>query len=522
MTQAFDTAFNAALDRLHTHRVILGGEERLCNADTFKEVCDELVKKHGGIPRCEPIETEPVPAAVSAQTGVRLVQQGLGSNVNLDAIRMGDMDTVGRDRSAADQAAAIAAGFSPASPIFARGSRATGMREHRNEFEALPKTGLAMRQLEETVVAEERADTTRQVQGIRMNSKGFLLVDVNRDDVPPTHFSVSRRALPALASRIGMPPGAGSYLRDIRPEVRAININRWCAEDVPALDAASLVDRVRQGEGPAPSAIVLRTRKSGGNREVFGVVSEGYGAIDADKIARSVAKVTGDDTRCHVKYDGFRTQVDVLWFSNVVPEHAVAGEYFKAGVRVRTDDTGGGSVRVSAMIWQNLCLNFVIIDEAAQETARITHVGDPDKLAARFEAAFKQAQDRLVHFRKAWGYAVEDVVDAHECQRIEDVVTGYYNAIIERELVPLPKRGRDQVVGDLLSMWSKDDSGARFNPDGSPRLVTRAAIVNGITRYAHEVNQDPFAQHELEAAAGRLLFGKKGAPPAALPFLPME
>jgi hypothetical protein len=99
------------------------------------------------------------------------------------------------------------------------------------------------------------------------------------------------------------------------------------------------------------------------------------------------------------------------------------------------------------------------------------------------------------------------------------VLPGIFNGMIEQQLVPVQRGRREETVRDLMRMWGKDESAATLDREGK---LTRAAVVNAVTRYAHEVNHDSFAQHELESAAGAMLYGAKGKPPVALPFLPME
>jgi hypothetical protein len=52
-----------------------------------------------------------------------------------------------------------------------------------------------------------------------------------------------------------------------------------------------------------------------------------------------------------------------------------------------------------------------------------------------------------------------------------------------------------------MEMWTKDDSAA-----AGP---TRAAVANAFTRFAHEVNTDPWAQDEIQRAAGRLIYSSE-------------
>lgn len=77
----------------------------------------------------------------------------------------------------------------------------------------------------------------------------------------------------------------------------------------------------------------------------------------------------------------------------------------------------------------------------------------------------------------------------------------------------LPKRNRLDVVDGLMAMWEADESSAT-----STFGASRAAAVNAITRWAHEVNDDAWREDELQASAGALLASKKPLPYLALPL----
>ena len=276
-----------------------------------------------------------------------------------------------------------------------------------------------------------------------------------------------------------------------------------------------------------PQRLTLRTRASvlpkyakphdaRAPREVFAVVSPSYTAFDVDKIARAIALAMPAEAKAEITYDGQRASFDIRFHSKVKPEHYVAGEFFRGGIRVRTDDTGGGAVQVSSTVWQNLCLNLIVIDEQTQGLARIRHVGSVAELARRLGEALKKAKSTLAHFLKAWDYAIEDKLtpatldhddDVEVPVRIEDALPGIFNGLAERELVPLKHRAA--AIPQLMRMYEKDTSAA-----AGP---TRAAIVNAITRYAHEVNDDPWHEDELERAAGQLLY-RRGQ---LLPYVPV-
>lgn len=414
------------------------------------------------------------------------------------------------------------------------------MRKFREKFDRLPDAANAMTRLINQVQSEQRRDIEFPARDVRVNQDGLLVLDRKR-----ARILFTGRAFQSLTARLGMPAGAATYLPAIEPKLRAINVNQWVEGAYGDAETERAKEAYTAQKKFEPATLVFRTRNAPSKddvesetpvRECFGCVSDSYGEFDADKIAEALRLAVPADARARVTYDGHRTKFDVIFFSNIKPEHAVAGEFFEAAVQIRTDDAGGGSIVVSAALHQNLCLNFIILDKAVEAVARIRHIGSTEKLAEKFREAFKDALGKIDHFLKAWGYAqTEDAaaralaaakntdvisteeLDSFVVRPVSEVLPGIFNGLIERDLVPLPKKNRAETVKALMSMWAKDESAATRDP----ATLTRAAVVNAVTRYAHEVNEDPFLETELESAGGALLFGKKGLAPAPLPFVPL-
>lgn len=366
------------------------------------------------------------------------------------------------------------------------------------------------------IAGEARRDVTAVSKELRMDASGRLVLPGG------ARLPMTERAFTSLVAAHHSGIGGGAYLARCWPKLRALNVNHWLTKI--GADELAVRNALPAAEVDAwqPSSLTLRTRKGAkpGVTEVFGVVSPSYTAFDVDKIARAIAIAMPKEARAEITYDGQRASFDIRFHSKVKPEHYVAGEFFRAGIRVRTDDTGGGAIQVSSTIWQNLCLNLIIIDEQTQGLARIRHVGSVDELAKRLATALKDAKGTLAHFLKAWDYAVTDTIDATTVDaepgvevpsRIEDLLPGIFLGLAQRELVPI--RRPKEAIPQLMKMWGEDTSAAAG--------ATRGAVVNAITRYAHTVNEDPWHEDELERAAGRILYGTRGTP-APLPYVPVE
>lgn len=486
-----------------THRIELGGEVAFANPDTFQQVCDALVEKHGGQPKVTRLSSTDGQLFGGDCRHVATIAAPVLSKFDEPlAVLPGEIDATGRDRSNAARFEMRANGFAPKPPVYAVGSRVNewGVRNaetSRREYDALPLVKQSCDQLIQVVAGEKRQDVPcDRLNEVRMRDDGRLVRAPGADGV-----TLTEQAFGGFLSRTGI--GGHSYLTKCPAELRATNVNHWMGE-LKFNERNREIEALARKEAFEPKDAKFRTRLNRGEREIFAVVSGSYGAFDADKIATALGMAAPPDARGSIVYDGTRMKAETLFHTNVAPEQFVAGEFFKAGVLVRSDDTGGGSIRVSAVVWQNLCLNLIILDECVQPIAAIRHVGSVQALARKFRDAFKQALGSIEGFLAKWNYAVqEDVrVDgdfALSQLPVSVALRGLFNGIIERELVPVRGQRKDVVQG-LMRMYEKDDSSARI-----VATVSRAAVVNAFTRYAHEVNVDPFQQDEIERAAGGLL-----------------
>lgn len=523
-----------------THVARIGAFEIFFEQGSFDEACQDLIgRAGGGVPQVTElsvgsdgtIDVQPV----LPKKGLGSINGALRQARETPVIAGGEMDVVGKLRSEVDKQAAEDAGFSVKESLYARGTRVIqwgvdNAETSRLDHESKPLVVDYCDEFVETIREEERRDEQVRCYGMRMDKAARLVHPANGARRPMT-----RGAFNSLLQRSGV--GGQGYLSKCWPELRAMNVNRWM-DKFETDEKISRETAMREGRDPEdPRVLTLRTRNREdddglGDREVFGVVSEKYTSFDVDRIAAALklaCEEAAGDARGTVTYDGNKARFEVMFHSDVRPEEYVAGEFFKAGVIIRTDDTGGSSVRVNSAVWQNLCLNLIIVDRAEKGVARIKHTGSVEVLARKFQDGFKEALGTIRHFRKAWGYALhEDVLArtaATTSEPIEDlslnaVLPGIFNAVIERELVPVRGR-RKEIVRGLMQMYQEDTSAA---VEGRDQVLSRAAVVNAFTRYAHRVEgaRGPWGEDSIQASAGRLLYGRrKGQEPEPLPYLPI-
>ena len=463
-------------------------------------------------------------------------------------IEAGSVDYVGRERSKRDFDAALAAGFSPAATVYERGSRvdSTGVanaRASRINHDTKPLVVDAATDLIGRIRAENRHIAVVQSGKIGMHEDGRLALfgaRVDGRDVGDMSVLPSRQAFGSMLSRLGI--GGAEYLARLPAKARAANVNLWSSiisgrDEAMATEATRLA--LAAGREPAGSAeaCAFRVRTRGGSDEAFAVVSPEYAPFDADVIADAIRRTcvsaptmttqidghsfTADlsKARGRMTYDGAKSRFEVMFHSDIQPEHFVAGEFFKAGVMVRTDDTGAGACKVVPVVWQNLCLNLIILDVAKGDEVAIRHVGSLAKLTAQFEKAFSKSLDKIGHFIKAWGYGCrENVLTATrrayaKCPVSEEkALPGLFNGMLQTGLVAIPGRRKD-IVNELVQQWRLDTSSAKREG------LTRASLVNALTRYAHTITMDdPWAEDEIQRDAGRLLF-KRDEP---IPYVSLD
>lgn len=384
----------------------------------------------------------------------------------------------GRARALRDEAAARAAGFSLKNPIYAIGTTVneTGtdnFRQSRADWEALPPAREAAAALATQVEAETRHDVLVEAWGTRMLSNGLLESDAG---VLP----LSERGFDGLCRLVT--PGGARYLASCPLELRADNVNHWLARAY-----TEGKDHRRK-----PKKLTLRTRDAA-EREIFAVVGPKYpGDAGIDVIATRLWRTLPEDARGEVLYDGYRARVDALFHSDIRPDAAVAGEVFKAGVRITSSDDGTGAAKVEAIVWRNLCRNLIIIDCATKMVTRRRHVGA--RIADDVEYGIVEALRKVEHFRSAWTTAtLENVVERYGFGDVPALL----RALVEQNVVEAAGVDDETLADRLISAWYAEPG------------YSKSDIVNAISRVAHTSTWTSWTTgEELERRAGELLFAR--------------
>lgn len=406
----------------------------------------------------------------------------------------------GKARAQADEAAAAAAGWNLAPPVYEIGRVVNSMgvgnyRASRTDHDEKLSLTDGANKLIDVVRAENRTDLVCKVPSLRMLPDGRITRGA-------AVLPISERAISGIGTHIT--PGGAGYLKQCEPDLRAINFNRWAEkgyrEDTRATEAAiqEWVDKGSKGPQPGPimkaKEVTVRTRLNHATnaREAWSIVGPRYGAHDVDKIAEQILTSPSipADAKCDIVYDGYRARIDVLFHSNVQPEKVVAGEIFKAGIMVKTADDGSGSIQISAQVWRNLCLNLIVIDHAKDLVTRRKHYGNG--IQADVEAGIVTAMGKVQHFADKWSEAtLENVIEKYGVHDVDAVFRG----LVFNKVVHVPGVKPEEMMERLMRAYHAEPG------------YGKTAIVNAVTRAAHTETWGSWTDVEdMERTGGALLF----------------
>jgi len=409
----------------------------------------------------------------------------------------------GAARALEDEREANAMGFAVAPPIYQIGTMVVqagvdNFRASRQDFDAMAGAGEVLHKLVEQVKAEDRQDHLVQAINLSMLPDGLLCTKGNGC------YPLSERGFESLSTFIT--PGGGAYLAQCPPNLRAENMNHWFPRAM-RLDKRALNRAMREREEnpglPEPTVdefqipreVTLRTRKAGESRETFAVTGPRYGVYDINQLAEQIAQGLDGDARADIVYDGYKARINVLFHSNIVPEKAVAGEIFKAGMMIKTADDGSGALKFHAQVWRNLCLNLIVIDFKQLLVGSRRHIGTGESIAADVRAHLEATKEKIGYFVKKWDESsVENVMARYDLASPQDVIKG----LCLNKVVHVPGVRPVDLIGRLTKAWEQEPG------------YTKTAYINAVTRMAHEESWRTWTTTEdLETTASALLFAKE-------------
>ena len=380
--------------------------------------------------------------------------------------RAGEVSPVARDRVRRQEAWLAKAGFSLPPPLYAPGTRVIDVgddnfRLERQRVEALPTWQDASTQVQETVLREARFDLDAPLSSLTMTEEGALVAE-------GVEYGLELDSFSQLAQLAGFGAGARYLGRHCSPDLRATNVNA----------------HLKNG---GDRRVRLRTRFVRGRANVFAVVTPSYAAVDTHVVLEAVDGQL-DDARTEMLYDGTGVSATALFMPDQVVDLA-AGDVFKVGVLVKTQDTGKGRIQISAVVWRNLCLNLIVIARSEVNAVNQVHRGDAARITDGLAEGVLNARESVGDFLNAWGRARTVSVDPRKT---------FDSWLRERRLGfdgRMTAERRDQIVHELMVAWEKEPG------------HTLADAVNAVTRAAHEVpDWDHGLRASLEQRASELVY----------------
>ena len=343
--------------------------------------------------------------------------------------------------------------------------------------------------IQEAVRAEKRMDMVINPATLRMANDGRVYRENGRRnaDGSPVTLALEPNGLRQLCARLPEQfPRAGDFLMALDPKDRAEAFNA----------------QIRKAN--ADMELKTRTRFLGGtDRSVYAFVGKSYAAFDADRIAgtlltpfQDLQEEYGDAGAPRgaglYRADDSSLRVDAIWHADTIVD-AGAGDVFKVGLRFRSSDSGGGSIKADLIAWRNRCLNFIVIGQGGVEILRRTHRGSIDDVTVDLTAATEKAREFVKGFAQDWGLLRKTKIDRIKLWGEE------YDSVPEA-LKAMVDSGRiDGVTANavateaLLSAWTQEAGNSL------------ADLINAVTRYAHTAKIGIDRQEKVERAAGDLI-----------------
>lgn len=373
-------------------------------------------------------------------------------------------------------------------PVYAPGSlvhqeAAGGMfRVSHKDWAAQPLSVDGLMSIQARVEAERRKDFTVHAHTLRMDERGFIY----REGGGGARLGVEPKALQQFASRCAEHfPRAGEFLAALSPSARAVAFNAQIVKVAPELE---LKLRVRRPEGTTTG-------------QIYSMVGKAYAPYDIDRLVGSVLpelrKLSDQFEDRHkprgmAVYDPSEStlRADILWHADRIVD-ASAGDVFKAGLRMRTSDTGGGAVVTDLVAFRNRCLNFIIIGAGSAQLVRAVHRGNISSLEVNLAQAVQTADQLMKGFEEDWGLLRHTPINKVTLygEKFPDVQTALKAMVDAKRIDGVTAAA--VATEAILTAW-KEEPGQ-----------TLADLVNAVTRYAQKTSEN--TKDRIQRSAGELV-----------------
>lgn len=365
-------------------------------------------------------------------------------------------------------------------------------RQSRATWEDMAGAGAVLAGLGDRVRAERRSERVMALRDLEMAPTGELQRRIGQTRPLP----LSRHAWEQL-SRLSYTPEVPEG-QDSPGRVRLLpgGADKYLSDPMTpiARRAAEVSYHLSQAHAGGRALLRLRERQEG---EIFAVLSPAYCTdADADKVADMLAARKFPGARGQAMYDGSKWSIDVLWHSAIEQgESVVAGEIFQAGVRIQSADDGTGKLRVQALLWRNLCLNFLVIGTACKETST-HHVRWSGTMGTWLQQAVDSALTSIDGFAGRWAEATKTAILGQHFGEPAEA----FGKLVDLDFISPPEGSglsdKDYVDRLVSAYYAEQGQGA---------YVTVAATINALTRAAHSTPwASAWMSQEQEEQAGQL------------------
>ncbi len=400
-----------------------------------------------------------------------------------------------------DKAAKIAArmaeieklGFAPPPTLFAAGTRMIQMgvdkyaREYR-EWAACPPAEDVLRETAAQIRAEDRRGLIVSLGDLHMADDGTL----------GKRGGHSRRIEPEAWSQL---------FASARAEAVFPDGERLLAVLEAPLRARIWNDRIRAIAPEKDVKVGIRRHPQSGEWSIFRVVGarfpeDGTGADACDTAATAVA---GMDYRGSVIYSPGSTDVtfDIAHMASPTTLDPAVGDVFRAGLKGRTNDAGGGAFSVSPFIGRIVCINSTMLDAYAAGV-RKAHRGKMDAAIDGIRAAADLSAKVIPLFSQDWATL--------RSTRINEIdwVGNLGKLSLDTRAILSSDPSAPNVIRALIESGKLD---AKLGANALSAAVlagfaaepgeTLADLINAVTRAAQKV--PILVGGQMEAAAGRMV-----------------
>lgn len=414
------------------------------------------------------------------------------------------IDTAALPRIAADEAMAAEAGLVFKKPtLFAHGtvlydSGEKTYRRSRAAFDNRPLLDDSAVEALDAYKAQDRREYEINLHDLSMSGQGRVVYSgagrgfgqAGTEDA----VDISQVALGQMMSKLGAEGGAASYLMSCPRTLRAENVNTWVKlSDLTSKDKPTLIRTMMMQPVAEVTEVVERLPPP--TRTAYAVLAPKYNIRDLPQVLpvfqEKLAALGAVGARGEYKLVGPKWKFSATFHAAIEATELRVGDIFRGVVWVQGVDDGTGSVRVGVGIERARCRNLTTIWARDVQGLRHNSVNFDQRLAALLDQAVKA----IGGFAEKWAAAERDsIYDGVYSDLSPERVFG---ALVKRGLVKVPGVSKEEMVAALCSAWAVEPG------------YTRADIVNAVTRAAHETSwKSPWAQEELEAQGGQLLYNR--------------